>query len=153
MKNITIFCSIILLLLICGCSNDRPSAEQNESVDRKEEEYMQIKIQANENIIIFELNNSQGAKDLYEQLPLTIEVENYSTNEKVFYPPKKLSTTDTPMADARKGTLAYYAPWENVVIFYEDFGKGSELYMLGEVISGKEYIENMSGTIEITIVD
>ena len=57
------------------------------------------------------------------------------------------------MADARKGTLAYYAPWENVVIFYEDFGKGSELYMLGEVISGKEYIENMSGTIEITIVD
>ncbi|MFX0054984.1 MAG: cyclophilin-like fold protein, partial [Candidatus Hermodarchaeota archaeon] len=35
-----------------------------------------ISIQANGNVIMFELNNSQAAKELYEQLPLTIAIED-----------------------------------------------------------------------------
>ena len=110
---------------------------------------MRIKIQANGNTIVFELNNSQAAKELYEQLPLTIAVENYSDNEKIFYPPKKLQTTSTPLANAQFGTLAYYAPWGNVVIFFDSFGFANDLYELGNVVSGGEYIKNMSGMIQI----
>ncbi len=110
---------------------------------------MQISIQVNGNTTVFELNNSQSAKELYEQLPLTIDVENYSNNEKIFYPPKKLNTTGTPLAYAQSGTLAYYAPWGNVVMFYDDFGSASGLYELGNVISVGEHIKNMSGRIQI----
>ncbi|MFZ7101412.1 MAG: cyclophilin-like fold protein [Peptococcaceae bacterium] len=123
--------------------------EKDESNQAEEEIKMQISIQANGNITVFELNDSQAAKELYAQLPLTIAVENYSTNEKIFYPPKKLAATKTPLADARLGTLAYYAPWGDVVMFYGSFGSASGLYELGNAVSGGEHIENMSGMIRI----
>lgn len=110
---------------------------------------MRISVTSSGKTVIFELNNSQAAKELYGQLPLTVEVENFSTNEKVFYPPQKLNTKDAPMADAGKGTLAYYSPWADVVMFYAHFGRGGSLYELGQAVSGADLIESLSGTIEI----
>ena len=110
---------------------------------------IRISVRANGNTTVFELNNSPTARDLYAQLPLSITVENYSSNEKIFYPPEKLNITDTPQADARAGTLAYYAPWGDVVMFYGDFGSAAGLYELGHAVSGSEYIRGMSGTIQI----
>ena len=111
---------------------------------------IKITVKANGNTTVFELNNSPAARDLYAQLPLSITVENYSDNEKIFYPPKKLNTTDTPLADGgRAGTLAYYAPWGDVVMFYGDFSSAPGLYELGHVTSGSEYIPEMSGSIQI----
>lgn len=110
---------------------------------------LKISVQANHKTTVFKLNNSQAAKDLYAQLPLSVRVENYSNNEKIFYPPKKLNTTNTPQANARPGTLAYYAPWGDVVMFYGDFGSAAGLYELGQAISGSEYIEEISGTVRI----
>ena len=46
----------------------------------------------NNQTIEIELNNSPSANDLYNQLPLSIDLEDYSTNEKIFYPPNKLNT-------------------------------------------------------------
>jgi len=110
---------------------------------------MQIRVKANGKTTVFELNNSRAARDLYAQLPLSITVENYSSNEKIFYPPEKLNTSDTPKADARAGTLAYYAPWGDVVMFYGRFGSAAGLYELGHAISGSENIPGMSGTIHV----
>ncbi len=115
---------------------------------------MKIAVIANGNTTIYKLNNSQASKELYAQLPLQIKVENYSNDEKIFYPPSKLSTNNTPLAsNAVAGTLAYYAPWGDVVMFYKDFGNAGGLYELGEVVSGKEHIKNMSGTINIQAVE
>jgi hypothetical protein len=111
---------------------------------------MKISVKASGNTTVFELNNSPAARDLYAQLPLSLTVENYSDNEKIFYPAKKLNTTDTPPADGgRAGTLAYYAPWGDVVMFYGGFRSAPGLYELGQVTSGSEYIPQMSGTILI----
>ncbi|WP_345974623.1 cyclophilin-like fold protein [Sulfurimonas sp. HSL3-7] len=120
---------------------------------RDEGKKMKISVHANNNTTIFQLNDSQAAKELYAQLPLSIKVENYSHNEKIFYPPKKLSTTGTPLADARTGTLAYYAPWGNVVIFYKDFGTANGLYELGHAVSGMEHIKDFSGMIKVETTD
>lgn len=126
--------------------------ENLESIETEEDEVMKIKVISKEYEIIYELNQSQAAKDLYEQLPLTLEVKDFGTNEKTFYPPKELNIRDAPLANAEKGSLCYYSPWADVVMFYDHFGQGSSLYELGEVISGKEDIEKLSGMIEITAV-
>lgn len=114
------------------------------------EEPMQITVNASGKTIVYELNDSQAARDLYAQLPLSIEVEDYGSIEKIYYPPKKLGTTDTPLVKAAKpGTLAYYAPWADVVMFYGSFGSASGLYELGHAIEGSENIRALSGTITI----
>lgn len=124
--------------------------EKEESTQSQNETEMQMSVQTNGNTTIFVLNDSPAAKALYAQLPLTIEVEDYSDDEKIFYPPEKLDTTDTPLADAELGTLAYYAPWGDVVMFYDSFGSANGLYELGHVVSGSEHIRSMSDTIQIT---
>ena len=77
----------------------------------------------------------------------------YSDNEKIFYPSKELDVNDAPEAEGGAGVLAYYEPWGDVVMFYDDFDSNSSLYELGRVVSGSEWIEDISGTIEISQMD
>lgn len=128
-------------------------SSKESSVTEAAKKNMQIRIQVNGNTTVYELNESPAAKALYAQLPLSMDVEDYSSNEKIFYPSEKLDTTDTPLADGKLGTLAYYAPWGDVVMFYDSFGSASGLYELGNAISGSEYIKEMTGTIQIEKVD
>lgn len=111
---------------------------------------MQITVTSSGTTIIYELNDSQAAKDLYAQLPLEIEVEDYGGKEKIYYPPKKLNTSNTPLVkSAHPGTLAYYAPWADVVMFYGSFGSASGLYELGYTVKGADYIRSLTGAIRI----
>ena len=113
----------------------------------------QISVQFEGGTVIYELNGSTAAASLYEQLPLTVEVEDYSTNEKIFYPPEELDTGDTPLAQAGAGTLAYYAPWGNVVMFYGDYNENPSLFELGQMISGGDLVSGMTGTITIDVIE
>lgn len=103
--------------------------------------------------VIYELNDSPAAVSLAAQLPLTLEVEDYSTNEKIFYPPQELDTSDTPAAEGGAGTLAYYAPWGDVVMFYGDYSANSSLYELGQAVSGADLVSQMSGSITVAPVE
>lgn len=128
----------------------RAVIQKKEPKKSTKEKSMLITVIANGEEIVFELNDSQASKDLYAQLPMKIGVENYSGNEKIFYPAKKLGTGKTPLIkSAKTGSLAYYAPWGNVVMFYGSFGSASGLYELGKAIEGSEHIRKLSGTIKI----
>jgi hypothetical protein len=130
--------------------SDNARIEKYDENMQEEKSAMTITIKSNGNEIKFELNDSQAAKDLYKQLPLSIKVENYSSNEKIFYPPEKLNTSNTPLAkNVKPGTLAYYAPWADVVMFYGSFGSASGLYELGHAVSGADQIKKLSGSITI----
>ena len=99
----------------------------NETEDTQEMEVIQennvrqISVQFGDHVIIYELNESLAADSLYEQLPLTVESEDFSTNEKIFYPLQELNTDEAVLAEGGSGVLAYYAPWGDVVMFYGDF--------------------------------
>lgn len=147
--RVSLFVLGCLLGMIAGYRGD--SGYGGHDVYASEDQMMsKIRVMVNGKTTIFALNKSSAAKDLLAQLPLDIAVENYSNNEKIFYPPKKLQTTNTPKADAQAGTLTYYAPWGNVVMFYGKFGSAAGLYELGHALAGSEYIQGMSGTIQIT---
>ena len=131
----------------------------NETEDTQEMEVIQennvrqISVQFGDHVIIYELNESLAADSLYEQLPLTVESEDFSTNEKIFYPLQELNTDEAVLAEGGSGVLAYYAPWGDVVMFYGDFNTNSSLYELGHIVSDEELIQEISGTITINAVE
>lgn len=102
--------------------------------------------------IVFELNESPAAGSFYRQLPLSVWVEDYAGSEKIFYPPETLDTNSAPLAQGPAGTLAYYAPWGNVAVFYGECGGNSSLYELGEAVAGVELISAMTGEVQIAAV-
>ena len=148
---------ILLAMLLAGCSNGRqpagpsgePSAPSQAAHSADTMPTMRIQIITDTQSILFQLNHSPAALSLYEQLPLTLAVENYADNEKIFYPPEKLDVSDTPPAEGPAGTLAYYEPWGDVAIFYGECPGASGLYELGEAISGAEQIKDLAGEIRI----
>lgn len=124
-------------------------AENNEDVDQ-EGRGMQIAITCNGNTVLFALNDSAAARRLYEQLPLSLDVEPFSSNEQTFYPPEPLDCSDAPLSgDGGAGVLAYYEPWGDVVMFYGDFNGNGDLYRLGQAVSGAEHIAGMTGMVDV----
>ena len=152
---------LILSLGACNSDNENPSSLEapaasdgasTESTKQTDTD-RQIQITTRDGKeLVFALNDSTAASDLYDQLPLSVEVENFSNNEKIFYPPEKLNTSDAPLAEGPAGTLAHYAPWGDVAIYYGDCGGASGLYELGEAVSGSAYIADLTGKIEIEAV-
>ena len=112
-----------------------------------------IYVKGNNGTVVFELNSSKAADDLWKQLPLETEVGNFSNNEKIFYPENELNTSNTPLAEGGSGTLAYYRPWGNVVMFYGSFNPNSSLYGLGRAVEGGNLISSLSGTLRIEKVE
>lgn len=147
-----------------GTKADQTAPQNQEQTESKEEsilletddkslEERQIEVRdTSGKRIVFALNNSAAADTLYDQLPLSVQVENYSDNEKIFYTPENLDLDDAPAAGGKSGTLASYIPWGNVIMFYSDFGTSDSLAELGYVVSGMEQIEQLSGTIEVTVL-
>lgn len=144
---VLVVCIMIFMPLDCAGNTGKDTSMSN---DTSFSEDSMITVVAHGTTIVFELNNSPTAEALHAQLPLSVTVENFSDNEKIFYPPEKLPVSGTPLAESiQAGTLAYYAPWGNVVMFYGPFSSAPGLYKLGHAISGTEYIEVVSGTIRI----
>ena len=124
-------------------------SEMDMETESIEEEVMKIKVTAGDYVIVFALNDTSAAVSLYEQLPLTVAVENYSNNEKIFYA-DKLDCTNVIEGDCPVGTLAYFSPWGNVVMYYGAASQYPGLYILGEAVEGVENISSLTGEITIT---
>lgn len=134
-----------------SASESDTDTPNTEAADKEEENEMRIKVTDGNHEVTFRLNDGSAAKSLYEQLPLTVGVENYGSNEKIFYPPEKFDTSDVIEGGGSAGMLAYFSPWGDVVMYYSSFGSYPGLYLLGEAVEGAENIENLSGTITITV--
>lgn len=159
-KTIAIIVLVIISLIgLYSCiDQEKTNNNQKDLNDRQEEKNnkigentkMKIKISNGIYEIIYLLNDSQASKTLYAQLPLDVDVENYGDNEKIFYPPKSLDVNQTPLLESGgEGTLGYFAPWDDVVMYYGSCGSYNGLYVLGEAISGSEYIRDLSGNLHI----
>lgn len=129
------------------------ASEQTENVTEEQEETgMRISVRSEQYEIVYKLNNSTAARQLYEQLPLTVEVEPFSDNEMTFYP-ERLDVGDAPLSGGEPGSLSYYEPWGDVVMFYAPCTPNGSLYELGTAVSGAEHIENLSGVITVSAVE
>lgn len=83
------------------------------------------------------LFDSPSARDLAAMLPLNLMIDDYSTNEKIAYLPRKLSEAGGgPFANEAPGDLAYYAPWGNLVFYYASYRYSPGLIRLGRLEDG-----------------
>jgi hypothetical protein len=90
------------------------------------------------------LKESDVTRNFIKSLPLYITLKDYEDSQKVSGLPTSLRVGSSPAgSDASAGDIAYYAPWDNLVIFYEDVQ-----YTKGLVIMG--YIDdNLESFLEI----
>lgn len=97
-------------------------------------ENMKLKITFGETELTATLYDNPTTQDFISMLPITTEVEDYASNEKIFYPERKLSTNQAPNGyKPSTGDITYYAPWGDVAIFYKDFSHSSGLISLGRI--------------------
>lgn len=132
-------------LLSCGAT---AAAE-----DRTERtgETMRISIAIEGGVVIATLEDNETARDFASLLPMTLTLEDYAATEKIADLPRTLRTADAPAGiDPAAGDIAYYAPWGNLAIFYEDFGYSRGLVKIGTIESGLEAIER-AGAVQATI--
>lgn len=89
------------------------------------------------------LYNNPLTEEFVRRLPLEVEFSDFAGAEKIFYLPEKLNLSGAVNADTQKGDFCYYAPWGNIAVFYRGYGHGKNLYVLGNLESGKESLAAM----------
>ena len=100
---------------------------------------MKIRIAFNGHAFTATLHDNPSARDLASMLPLDLTIDDYSTNEKIAYLPRKLTEEGSgPFSNEAPGDLCYYAPWGNLAFFYAVYHYSSGLIRLGRLESGIE---------------
>ena len=95
---------------------------------------MQILIEFNGTSMTATLYDNPSARDFASMLPLDLTIDDYSTNEKIAYLPRKLTEESAgPFGNETPGDLAYYAPWGNLAFFHGSYRYSRGLIRLGRI--------------------
>jgi len=122
------FAQVFFLRLAVGLFAPFPARSEPEAA------LMKILLKTANTTLTATLLDTPTARDLFAQLPLTLDLSDYASTEKIAPLPRKLSTRGAPSgSDPELGSLAYYAPWGNLAFFYKDFGYSRGLILLGTV--------------------
>lgn len=128
------------------CCNDQQVTEGKiMSVKDK----LKVNIILGDTILTATLDDNPTTRDLISLLPLSIELEDYASTEKITYLQRKLSIENALTGfNPDIGDITYYAPWGNIAIFYKDFGYASGLIKLGKI---DDSVELLSATNSINV--
>ena len=114
---------------------------------------MRIQITIGEQRFGATLSDSAAARDLVAQLPVTIDMVDHGQVEKTGPLPSPLSLEGQPEgADPDVGDLGYYAPGNDLVLYY-----GDQSYFPGIVILGRldgdaaQRISALDGSVTTTV--
>jgi len=124
-----------IILLSTFCTNLVLSSEVGKN--------MKIKITAGNKVAIAILDDNPTSKDFATRMPLTIELTDYASTEKIHYLSSKLSVKNAPpgMTPAI-GDITYYSPWGNLALFYKGFSYSSGLIKIGRIESGVDILNS-----------
>ena len=135
-------------------NNNTGNTLENSPIERNENSMgnARLRLTVNGREMFVTLEDNQASRDLLEMLPLTLTFEDYNNTEKIATLPSELSTEGSPSGYTPGiGDFAYYAPWGNLSLFYEDFRYSNSLIKLGTFESSIEEIGNINEDFEVTI--
>jgi hypothetical protein len=147
--QLTAALTVTLAFVAAGCSDaepgnvttiaathasSRPTASTHTTAyGTPTEDTMRIQITIGEQRFDATLTESAAARDLVAQLPVTIDMVDHGQVEKTGPLPSPLSVAGQPDgADPDVGDLGYYAPGDDLVLYY-----GNQSYFPGIVILGR----------------
>lgn len=126
----------VLVAALAGLASGRPAAAQ--PAPRPEEKtLMRIRFAFADQRFTATLEDTPSARDFASMLPLDLSIEDYATNEKIAYLPRKLTTQGSgPFGDEAPGDLGYYAPWGNLAMYHGPYRYSAGLIRLGRFDDG-----------------
>jgi hypothetical protein len=99
-----------------------------------------IQITVDDRTFAAQLADNPTARDLVDQLPLTLRFRDFNRVEKIAELPRPLTMEGVPAgADPEINDIGYYAPSRDLVLYYGDVG-----YFTGIVRIGRLDAEDMS---------
>ena len=129
-----------------GLGVDFSASAETDTEEIQEETTMQMTMTVDGQEISVTLLDNPTARALWEQLPLTLEFEDFNGTEKITYPPEELSQEGAPGSyDPDAGDVTVYGPWGNIAIFYEDYGDSAGLIPVGHIDSGLDVLRGQTG--------
>lgn len=150
--GVTLFFSLINKNSEKTGDNNKVNEDNIKEENTIHQDGVRLKLTVNGNNLYVRLNDSQASNNLLEMLPLTLEFEDFNNTEKIAYLPSELNVDGAPSGYVpERGDFAYYVPWGNLSIFYNDFRYSDSLVKLGEIESGIDDLENIDGSFEMTI--
>ena len=110
-----------------------PPPPSRSAEDPEETNRMQIQITIGDQQFGASLEDSAAARDLAAQLPVTLDMVDHGGVEKTGPLPSPLSVDGQPEgADPEVGAVGYYAPGNDLVLYY-----GDQSYFPGIVVLGR----------------
>jgi len=100
-----------------------------------------------------QLADNPTARDLLDQLPLTLSFRDFNQLEKIAKLPRPLTTTGAPDgSDPDPGDVGYYAPSGDLVLYYGDVGYYAGIIHLGRFDTGDlDIVERQPDGFTVTI--
>ncbi len=130
-----------------------PSHTPTPTSESPRDDRMRIDITIGEQRFQATLSDSAAARDLVAQLPVTIDMADHGGVEKTGALPSPLSLEGQPEgADPDVGDLGYYAPGNDLVLYYGDQAYYSGIVVLGRLDpAAAQRISAMKGPVTATI--
>lgn len=95
---------------------------------------MRIRCTFSDREFTYALQDSITTRDLISVLPLELIVNDFSTNEKIAYLPRRLNEGGlVDYSDEAPGDLCYFLGWGSLAFFHDDYHYRSDLIRLGKL--------------------
>lgn len=114
---------------------------------------MQIRITVGEDTFSADLHDSAASRDLLAQLPTTVQMRDHGGVEKTGRLPGPLSLDGQPSgADPDVGDVGYYAPGNDLVLYYGDQSYYDGIVVLGRMEHGASTrLAALPGSVTVTV--
>ena len=111
-----------------------------------------VRLSWDNNEVIVVLKDNATTQDFLSKLPMTVTLEDYNNTEKISYLEESLVKDETAAGcDPIPGTVALYAPWGNLSIFYKDWSYSNDLIPMGQIETGLDVLTAINGDVAVHI--
>jgi hypothetical protein len=113
---------------------------------------MPIKVTFGDTVLSARLADNATARDLADQLPLTLTFRDFNKVEKIAKLPRPLSVKGVPKGDDPDiRDIGYYQPSGDLVFYYGDVGYWNGIVRIGRFDNTMELIEQQDHDFRVTI--
>ena len=111
-----------------------------------------IRITIGTTVLTARLHDNPTARDLLAQLPLTLTFRDLNGVEKIARLPRALTMDGVPAGDDPEiRDIGYYAPSNNLVLYYGDVGYWNGIVRIGQYDGSTESVQGLVDGATVTI--